>query len=409
MARVRVLCIVTVVALAAVASALPARADVHENRSYHAVCPVPAASNVARCGALVATGSKGTPVTTTTPTGLRPAQFHSAYNLPTQAPVPQTIALVVAYDWPTAKADLDVYNSTFGLPAFPSCSATITTSCFQKVNQNGTASPLPSVDAGWAQETAIDVETAHGICQNCKILLVEATSAGFANLAAAENTAAALGANVISNSYGGGDWVLDFSPYAAAYDHPGVAVVAASGDGGYTSSGSVFPASLPGSVAVGGTTLTVNADNSYKSETTWSGAGSGCSARFAAPAWQTSLANWAAVGCGSKRGVADIAADGDPATGAAIYDSTPYNRKSGWFVFGGTSLATPLVAGAYGLAANASSQPYPASIAYANPGAFRDISTGANFATCGGRTICQAGAGYDGPTGLGTPNGLGGL
>ncbi|MEA2477555.1 MAG: hypothetical protein QOC87_1754, partial [Actinomycetota bacterium] len=343
------------------------------------------------------------------PTGFKPSQFHSAYNLPTQAPVPQTIALVVAYDWPTAKVDLDKFNSTFGLPAFPSCSGTVTTSCFQKVNQNGAASPLPSSNASWAQETAIDVETAHGICQSCKILLVEANSAGFADLAAAENRAAALGANVISNSYGGGDWVFDLSPYVSAYDHPGIAVVAASGDGGYTSSGSVFPASLPGTVAVGGTTLALNADNSYKSETTWSGAGSGCSSPYAAPAWQTSLSNWASVGCDTKRAVADVAAVANPATGAAIYDSTKYQGKSGWFVFGGTSLATPIIAGVYGLAGNATSQPYPASIAYANSSAFRDITSGSNISTCGGRTICQAGAGYDGPTGLGTPNGLGGF
>jgi subtilase family serine protease len=390
---------------------IPARAAApeHTDRSYHAVCPVPPRGNTARCGAQVVADGKGTPVVTTTPTGFSPAQLHSAYNLPTQTPVPQTIALVVAYDWPTAKADLDKFNSTFGLPFFPSCSATVTTACFQKVNQSGAASPLPPAEAGWAQETALDVETAHGICQNCKILLVEANSASFPNLAAAENTAATLGANVISNSYGGGDWVLDLSPYESAYNHPGVAVVAATGDSGYISSGSVFPASLPGTVAVGGTTLTLNADNSYKSETVWTGAGSGCSFKYAAQPWQTSLSNWAAVGCGTKRATADVAAVADPATGAAIYDSTPNNRKSGWFRFGGTSLATPLIAGVYGLAANASSQPYPASIAYANPTALRDISTGANYSTCAGRTICQAGPGYDGPTGLGTPNGLGGF
>jgi subtilase family serine protease len=370
---------------------------------------VPPRGNTARCGAIVVTDAKGTPAVTTTPTGFSPAQLHSAYNLPTEAPVPQTIAIVVAYDWPTAKADLDKYNSTFGLPFFPSCSATVTTACFQKVNQNGAASPLPVTNAGWAQEAAIDVETAHGICQNCKILLVEANTAGFADLAAAARTAAAMGANVISNSYGGGDWVIDLSPYEAAYEHPGVAVVAATGDKGYISSGAVFPASLPGTVAVGGTTLALNADNSYKSETTWVGGGSGCSYKYAAQPWQTSLPNWAAVGCGTKHSTADVAAVGDPATGAAIYDSTPYDRKSGWFRFGGTSLATPIIAGAYGLAANASAQPYPAAIAYANPSALRDITTGANSSTCAGRVICQAGPGYDGPTGLGTPNGLGGF
>src|SRR6266540_861987 len=140
----------------------------------------------------------------------------------------QTIAIVDAFDDPTAKADLDVHDSTYGLPFFPSCGGSVTTACFQKVNQDGNASPLPRKDAGWALEIALDVETAHEICQNCKILLVEATTNSFANLEKAVNTAAALGANAISNSYGGSDQ----SPNNA-YNHPGIAITASSGDGSY--------------------------------------------------------------------------------------------------------------------------------------------------------------------------------
>ncbi|MFN2543808.1 MAG: peptidase S8 [Actinomycetota bacterium] len=397
-------CVVLALLPLAALSWEPAAGAVNAHANYRAVCG-PASGAQARCGALVVTDSQGNPLATRGPSGYGPDQFHGAYSLPTAAPAPQTIGIVDAYDWPTAKADLDKYDVQFGLPAFPSCSSTITTACFQKVNQDGLASPLPPANASWAQETAMDVEVAHAICQNCRILLVEANTAGFADLAAAENRAVLLGANTVSNSYGGGDWVIDLTPYQAAYDHQGVAIVASTGDNGYMSSGAVFPSSLPTVVAAGGTSLLVNADNSYRSESVWSGAGSGCSARFQAAAWQTSLGNWSAVGCGTARATADVAADADPATGAAVYDSTKYKSSVGWLTMGGTSLSSPIIAGVYALAANAVSQPYPASLAYANTSGLRDVTAGANSTTCGGRAICQAGAGYDGPTGLGTPNG----
>ncbi len=368
--------------------------------SARAVCPAPDAG-AARCLALVVTDRRGNPLATTSPTGYGPAQFHGAYKLPTTASGNQTVAIVDAFDDPTAKSDLNVYNSTYGLPFFPNCGGSVTTACFQKVNQNGNASPLPRKNAGWALEIALDVETAHQICQNCKILLVEAKSNSFSNLATAVNKAVQLGANVVSNSYGGGE---TSSTIGGAYNHPGVAITASSGDGGY---GVESPASFNTVVAVGGTTLNLGTNNTYGSERVWSGAGSGCSAYFAARSWQTSTSTWAQTGCGSKRGVADVSADADPNTGASVYDTTSYQGQSGWFRVGGTSLSAPLIGAVYALAGNAGTAMYPASIPYAHTSSLHDVTTGSN-GNCG-TTMCKGAAGYDGPTGVGTPNGTGGF
>ena len=259
----------------------------------------------------------------------------------------------------------------------------------------GNAAPLPRKNAGWALEISLDVQVAHEICQNCTIL-VEARTASFANLSTAVNTAASLGATVISNSYGGSD-----SGPRAAYNHPGIAITASSGDAGY---GVSSPASFNSVVAVGGTTLTLGAGNTYGTERVWSGAGSGCSPLNAARAFQRSTAGWGATGCATRRGVADVAADADPSTGAAVYDSTPYQGRKGWFVVGGTSLSAPLIAAVYALAGNAGSANYPASLAYGHTSSLHDVTTGSN-GSCG-TTMCRGAVGYDGPTGVGTPNGL---
>jgi subtilase family serine protease len=375
-------------------SATPAVAA-NAHASSRAVCPAPAFGS-ARCHAVAVTDANGNVTAAVLPSGFGPAQFHGAYSLPTTAPSKQTIAIVDAYNDPTAKADLDTFNSTFGLPFFPNCGGAITTACFQKVNQAGNASPLPRKNAGWALEISLDVQVAHEICQNCKILLVEAKTASFANLSTAVNTAASLGATVISNSYGGSD-----TGPRAAYNHPGIAITASSGDAGY---GVESPASFNTVVAVGGTTLTIAAGNTYGSERVWSGAGSGCSSLNTARGFQTSTAGWAATGCGTRRGVADVAADADPSTGAAVYDSTAYQGRKGWFTVGGTSLSAPLIAAVYALAGNAGSANYPASLPYAHTSSLHDVTTGSN-GTCG-TTMCRGAAGYDGPTGVGTPNGL---
>jgi len=377
--------------------ALPSVAGAHWRvRPHRAVCTDVVANGLAHCQADVVTDGQGTPAAATGPSGYGPAQFHSAYGLPATAATRQTIAIVDAYDDPTIASDLNAYSTQFGLPQ---CDAA--NPCFQKVNQNGQARSYPRADSGWSLEIALDVEVAHGICPNCKILLVEASSASMSNLEAAVNEAARLGATEISNSYGGSEFSGEKTD--TAYKHPGVAVTVAAGDGGYGSFG--FPAASPYVVAVGGTTLTLGTGGAWAGETAWSGGGSGCSSYLLGQSWQTSLANWSLSGCGTKRGVADVAADADPSTGAAVYDTTRYGGRSGWFQVGGTSLSSPLVAGIYALAGNASSTAYPASLAYANTAALHDVSAGST-GSCA-TLMCIAGAGYDGPTGVGSPIGLG--
>lgn len=366
---------------------------------HHAVCSAAVAPGVAHCHASVVTiDGKGTPATSTAPSGYGPAQFRTAYGLPSAAPAGQTIGIVDAYDDPTIASDLNAYSATYGLPQ-----CTSSNPCFKKVNQNGVAGSYPSSNAGWALEIALDVETAHAVCPNCKILLVEASSATFANLELAENQAAHLGATEISNSYGGSEFSGETA--VTAYDHPGIAITVASGDNGYGSFG--FPAAAPSVIAVGGTTLTLGAGNAWAGETAWSGGGSGCSVYLLAQPWQTAAGGWSAMGCGTARGVADVAADADPNTGAAVYDTTRYQGHRGWFQVGGTSLSSPLVAGIYALAGNAATTSYPASLAYANPTALHDVTAGTTGSCT--TTACAAAAGYDGPTGVGTPNGVGGF
>jgi subtilase family serine protease len=397
---------------AAALAALPASAIGAPSLGSRAVCAA-ATPGHARCLSFVATTTAGLPIGGTAAdappaTAVTPAQFHSAYSLPTSTaagkPV-QTIAIVDAFDHPFIESDLAAYSTQFGLPA-----CTTANGCFSKVNQLGLSAPMPAVDptGGWELETALDVETAHAICQSCKILLVEANSNLLVDLAAAVETAASLGANAISNSYGGGDSEAD-----PAYTQPGIAVVASAGDSDY---GASYPAADPHVVAVGGTKLILGRGGKYGSETVWNsdvdeGTGSGCSDFNSAAAWQTATAGWGLTGCGTKRGIADVAADADPNTGAAVYDSYPYALAPGhssWWQVGGTSLSAPLIAGVYGLAGNASSTAYPASLAYKGKKGLHDVTVGDNVGSSGdcGTTICHAHTGYDGPTGMGTPKGI---
>lgn len=394
--------LLAVLAVAGVAAAHPERP----------VCPGPVAEGSARCHAHVVVDSHGNPLTSSAtsslPPGYGPVQFHGAYSLPNSSSVAQTIAIVDAYDDPTVRKDLTAYDEKFGIPDLPTCPSTATSasSCFLKVNQNGATSPLPSKNAGWALEIALDVETAHDICQNCKVVLVEASSSSSANLDAAEATAVRLGATEISNSWGtSGEYSGEVSE-DGAFNHPGIAITVASGDNGYERFG--FPAASPDVIDAGGTTLTLGASNTYGSEKAWSEAGSGCSLYFSAQSWQAEAAGWSSTGCGTFRGVADVSADADPNTGAAVYDTTRYNGHTGWFQVGGTSLASPLIAGVYALAGNAATVSYPAALAYASPASLHDVSEGPSTGNCS-TTACKAGTGYDGPTGLGTPNGLGGF
>lgn len=362
----------------------------------------PAAPGSARCHALVrtdaaalsATPARGKSVGTASTIGNNgaydPAYLQSAYQTPSaSAGAGQTIAIVDAYDDPKAEADLATYRSYFGLPACSSASG-----CFRKVNQSGQASPLPTATASWSQEMALDLDMASAICPNCNILLVEATSATYTDLGTAANTAASLGATVISNSYGGGESSSE-SSYDAYYNHPGIAVTVSSGDSGY---GVEYPAASQYVTAVGGTSLNqlTNTGTRNATETTWSGAGSGCSAYESKPSWQHD------AGC-SKRTVADASAVADPNTGVWVYDSYAYQGRSGWMIFGGTSVASPIVGSVYALAQSNGGSAYPSSYLYADPAGLNDVTSGSN-GNCGSY-LCIAGSGYDGPTGLGTPNG----
>jgi subtilase family serine protease len=327
------------------------------------------------------------------PKGYGPTQFHTAYNLPANSTNPATIAIVDAYNHPSIKADLDTYNSTFGLPSFPSCSASVTTSCFTKVNQRGGTS-YPSTNSGWALEIALDVETAHQTCQNCKLILVEADSNSYANLMTAVDEARALGATVISNSYGSSEFSGE-TAYDSHFNHPGTAFTFSSGDNGY---GATYPAASPYVTAVGGTSLSLTSTNTRQAESVWNGAGSGCSAFELKPSFQHDS------GC-SRRTIADVSADADPNTGAAVYDSVRYQGRKGWFQVGGTSLAAPLIAGVYALAGNLTTLAPANSMPYTSSSNLYDVISGSN-GTCG-TYLCNGGSGFDGPSGLGSPIGFG--
>ena len=305
---------------------------------------------------------------------------------------------------------------------------------------------------GWIAEMSLDIETVRATCQNCHILLVEATSNRDSSLEAAERTAAQLGATEISNSWGGPETgsnaEVDETPEldnAGPFDDPDTVVTAAAGDDGYDNwrleSGGYadYPASSPHVVAVGGTRLSIGAGDTWSGEAVWSDlygtTGGGCSRVFTAPPWQQSLSAWTGVGCREGRAVSDIAADADPYTGLAVYDSTEtceYASAPHWCTVGGTSLSSPLIAGVFALAGGAHGVAYPAATLYeraiGDPGALHDVLSGSNGecgeyeggtlllacsaaeeadASCSDTYACLARTGYDGPTGLGTPDGIG--
>ncbi len=355
------------------------------------VCSRPSAEH-ASCNAVVDQNISGNVVPNALPAGYGPADLQAAYQLPSaSAGAGQMVAVVDAYDLPTAEADLATYRSKYGLPP-----CTTANGCFQKVNQDGGSTP-PASNASWGQEIALDLDMVSAACPNCSILLVEADDESLGNLGTAENTAVSLGATAVSNSWGGGEFSSETSADSAFFDHPGVAITASAGDSGY---GVEYPAASPNVIAVGGTSLTLFGGTRGFSETAWSGTGSGCSAYEPKPSWQSD------AGC-AKRSVVDVSAVADPATGVAVYDSTASGGLSGWLVFGGTSAAAPFVAGAYQLASHTSPAPdVPTQNLYANPTSFFDVTSGSN-GTCGVSYLCTARTGYDGPTGLGTLNAIG--
>jgi subtilase family serine protease len=319
--------------------------------------------------------------------GLTPDDLQAAYNLPSRrAGNDQTIAIIDAHDNPNAERDLAVYRARFGLPACTSANG-----CFKKVDQNG-GTNYPTADPAWTEEIALDLDMVSAICPHCKIILIEASTAAFANLGVAVETAVRLGANVISNSYGGEEFA-DEAKYAHFYNQPGVVITASSGDSGYRVE---VPAAYNTVVSVGGTTLSRARNSRGWNESVWGGAGSGCSRFISKPAWQHDK------GC-TNRTVADVAAVADPRTGVTVYNS--YGPHAGWITVGGTSVSAPIIAGVYALAGRAGTHSAARSLYFAHSNSLYDVTRGSN-GSCQLRYLCTGSRRYDGPTGLGTPHGI---
>src|SRR5262252_1646476 len=352
------------------------------------------AAGYARCHAILSRPAGKPTFIGTAPAGYNPAQLLSAYRLPSAgAGAGQTVAIVDAFDDPAAESDLGVYRSQFGLPP-----CTTGNGCFRKAAQDG-STHFPRANGGWAQEISLDLDMVSAVCPNCRIILVEANSASLSDLLSALDEAVALGATVISNSYGASEFTGETS-FDAHFNRPGIAITASSGDAGF---GVQYPAASQYVTAAGGTSLTPSTNARGWSEAAWSGAGSGCSVLEPAPSWQASNANVAGV-C-SKRATADVSAVADPNTGVSVYDSFSFHGSRGWLIFGGTSVSSPIIASVFALAGGVTT--YSASYPYAHSPSLFNITSGSN-GNCGS-ILCNAAPGWNGPTGLGTPNGTGGF
>jgi hypothetical protein len=319
-------------------------------------------------------------------TGFGPSDLASAYKLNTSLTPGATIAIVDAYDYPNAESDLAQYRSHYGLPP-----CTTSNGCFKRVNQSGQASPLPGQSPpgdDWTVEAALDLDMASAACPHCKLVLVEAQDDQGSGLFIAQNGAAAIGATVISNSWGGPSSSSD-SSLETYFNHPGIGIFVASGDNGWTGSSGDYPSTSAHVTGVGGTSLVQASNSRGWTEGAWTSGGSSCSKTIAKPPYQTSSA------C-SGRMAADVSAVADPNTGLAVYNAA----NGGFIVVGGTSAASPFVAGVYALYGLGNNPPgWP----YSNASKFFDVTTGKN-GSCG-NVLCNSGAGWDGPTGIGTPNG----
>jgi kumamolisin len=350
----------------------------------------------------------GLQLTSSVPAGETPASLACVYRLVTALAPGCTIAassvnptggfgaiaLVDAYDDPTAGSDLAVFSSQFGLPA-----CTTANGCFQKVYASGSR---PPVDSGWALEASLDVQWAHAMAPNAKIYLVEAASNSYADLFTAESVAGSLvvaaGGGEISNSWQGSEFSGETS-YDSYLTKPGIVYFASSGDmGGVVG----YPSVSPNVVSAGGTRVNRNASGSFTSESGWSGSGGGLSVYESRPAFQSAIVAMV----GNHRGTPDLSFDADPTTGVSVYDSTPYGGATGWWILGGTSVASPSLAGIVNAAGNAfSSTKLENTLIYTElvgkktyKADFRDVKTGNNGYPCQ--------AGWDFCTGVGSVRGL---
>jgi hypothetical protein len=375
--------------------AVPAAATAQPGASPQG-CPAPAAGQVS-CAAAVAPGSTAVAEAAlqaagTTPAGLSPANLRNAYSLSssTTGGMGQTVAVVTAYDDATAETDMATYRSEYSIPA---CG----TGCFTKVNETGGTTYPPAGPAGWSLATAEALDMISAVCPNCHIVLVEASSTAITDLGAAENEAVALGARFVTNTWFTQETGSELGYDSEYFDHPGVAITAPDGNGG--GYGAWWPAASPDVIAVGGTTLTQDTSTPRGwAEVAWDGTGSGCSAYEPKPSWQSD------TGC-TARMLNDVSAVADPSGSPVAF----YDTSSGdWVATGGNIAASAIIAATYALAGTLDSDSDPAAYLYANPGDFYDITSGSN-GTCPVAYWCNAGPGYDGPTGLGTPDGAPGF
>jgi subtilase family serine protease len=389
---------------AAAASQSPARLPspphgIQAGPGYRHACATSHQAGVMSCMVLIRTGVRqhtAAAIGNKAPvgSGYGPSSLISAYKLPAASKV-LNVAVVDAFNDPKAVSDLATYRSSWGLPK---CNTSTKAGCLTVTNQNGATSPLPtnSGTTGWATEESLDVDMVSAICPTCHIFLVEAKNSNIVNLGTAVDSAVkVLHAQYVSNSYGGSQSKNDATYDTKYYKHLGDAITVSAGDSGY---GVSYPAASQYVTSVGGTTLTKASGTARGwTETVWSGTGSGCANKLEPkPSWQKH------AGC-SQRIDNDVAADANPSTGVAIYDT--YDQF-GWLEVGGTSVSSPIIASVYALADSLKTGTVPASYPYHHPTALYDVTSGSN-GSCSKAFLCHAEKGYDGPTGMGTPKGVG--
>jgi subtilase family serine protease len=331
--------------------------------------------------------------------GYAPQDIQAAYRIPTSEGSGQTVAVIDAFGDTSAQSDLARYRERYGLEP-----CTKANGCFRKVNEQGEEGnyppPGPGFELYWQLETALDMQMVSAACPHCHILLVQASTQYAADTGASVDTAVRLGATETSSSYA---YPENYRPwcgqkgcaqYRSDYEHPDVPMTAASGDSGYRDGGAgvSFPAAAPSVIAVGGTNLYPATNSRGWREEAWEETGSGCSDFEPKPTGQSDQ------GC-TKRTTNDVAAVSGCKTPVSVYWG-----RLGWTNVCGTSVATPIIAGVEAHATFYTQSLGPFAF-YEDPGALFDVTSGSN-GTCKPAYLCTAGVGYDGPTGLGTPDGV---
>lgn len=314
----------------------------------------------------------------TGPSGYHPSDVTGAYGV--SGAGSGAIAIVDAYDYPTALKDFNYFCSTFGLPTEPAKYQTTNNAVFQVIYAQGSK---PSGNSGWNVEEALDIEWAHAMAPNAKIYLVEANSNSFADLLGAVDKARSLkGVTQISMSWGGGEFSgeTSYDTHFVPHVWQPQTFFASSGDGG---AGVIYPSASPYIVAAGGTSL-YTTGGVYGSETGWGGSGGGPSSQETIPSYQSGISGIV----GGARGVPDISAVADPNTGVAI------RWNNNWYVVGGTSVSSPVLAGIAN-AAGTKRAGNELSFIYGHTGGFHDIIAGSNGYPCM--------TGWDFVTGWGSP------